>query len=530
MRPKTPRNHWLKETPELLESRCLLSGVSQQIAHLAAAAPDASPMAITFQLDPAAAPAGGNTVFSPRVVVEGQTTPGAAVRLFWRGVSEPVQKTTANTKGLYQFNVRMDGRTTASLQVVATGADGGKASASLTVSRPNMVIAWNAVALQAIRNTKTPPPNASRALAITQVSVFDAVNAIVPTTRSYEITVPRVPCASAQAATASAAYTSLLALFPGQKALFDAALDASISGIGTGPARDKGLALGRSVAEQIVALRSNDGSNATVNYVPGSGVGQWQPTPPAYAKALDPQWGQVTPFALVSGSQFLPGAPPSVTSAEFTAAYNQVLSVGAANSTTRTVDQTQIALFWNDPGGTSTPPGHWNEIAANFSVKQHDSLTRSARVFALLDIAEADAGIACWNAKFTYNYWRPVTAIHDAAASGNPQLTPDPTFKSLIVTPPFPSYMSGHSTFSAAAATVLSSLYGSHSAFTATSDGLPGVTRSYTSFSQAAQEAGMSRIYGGIHYMFDNVEGLVCGQKVGQYVMAHVLQTGGVSR
>ena len=261
----------------------------------------------------------------------------------------------------------------------------------------------------------------------------------------------------------------------------------------------------------------------TVNYVPVAGVGQWVPTPPAYAKALDPQWGQVTPFAINSATAFLPAAPPSVTSAEFTAAYNQVMSLGAANSTTRTADQTQIALFWNDPGGTSTPPGHWNEIAASFSIKQHDSLARSARTFALLDIAEADAAIACWNAKFTYNFWRPVTAIQNVAATGNPNLTPDPSFKSLITTPPFPSYMSGHSTFSAAAATVLSSLYGAHRSFTVTSDGLPGVTRSYTSFVQAAQEAGMSRIYGGIHYMFDNTEGLACGQKVGSYVLAHAL-------
>jgi membrane-associated phospholipid phosphatase len=139
-------------------------------------------------------------------------------------------------------------------------------------------------------------------------------------------------------------------------------------------------------------------------------------------------------------------------------------------------------------------------------------------------MAEADAAIACWDAKYTYNFWRPVTAAQNAAATGNPNLTPDPSYQSLITTPPFPSYMSGHSTFSAAAATVLSALYGANCPFTATSDGMPGVTRSFTSFAQAADEAGMSRIYGGIHYMFDNLEGLACGQKVGQYVLGHVLQ------
>jgi hypothetical protein len=231
----------------------------------------------------------------------------------------------------------------------------------------------------------------------------------------------------------------------------------------------------------------------------------------------------MTPFALASPSQFLPPPPPSVTSPEYAAALNQVVSLGAANSTTRTADQTQIALFWNDPGGTATPPGHWNEIAAQVALSHYDSLAKDARVFALLNLAEADSAVVCWNAKFTYNFWRPVTAIHDVAAIGNPLITPDPSFSSLITTPPFPTYVSGHSTFSSAAATVLSAIYGSKEAFTTTSDSLPGVTRSFSSFEQAAQEAGLSRICGGIHYSFDNEQGLALGQKVGTYVLQHEL-------
>jgi hypothetical protein len=258
-------------------------------------------------------------------------------------------------------------------------------------------------------------------------------------------------------------------------------------------------------------------SSTKVDYVPppsGTEPGVRVPTPPANAPALDPQWGQVTPFTLASGSQFRPGPPPALTSPEYTAVLNQVESLGGANSTIRTPEQTQIARFWADGSGTETPPGHWNTSAEQVALERHDSLAKDARVFALLDIALADAGIACWDAKYTYNFWRPITAI---------QTTADPSWTPLLVTPAFPSYFSGHSTFSAAAATVLSSIYGPNTAFTTSSDALPGVTRSFPSFQAAAEEAGMSRIYGGIHYSFDNQAGLAVGQQVGNYVLQHEL-------
>ncbi|MGE5757187.1 MAG: vanadium-dependent haloperoxidase [Planctomycetaceae bacterium] len=291
---------------------------------------------------------------------------------------------------------------------------------------------------------------------------------------------------------------------------FDAELAVSLAAIRRGPGRNQGIALGESVANQILAWRSHDGSNVKINYTPGIASGLWRPTPPGFAPALDPQWGQVTPFALASGSQFRPGPPPALTSPEYAAALDQAERLGASDSTTRTADQTQIALFWADGAGTETPPGHWNTIAERVALERHDSLAKDARIFALLDITLADAAIACWDAKYTYDLWRPAAAIRTTA---------DPGWTPLLVTPPFPSYFSGHSTFSAAATAVLSGIYGPNTAFTTTSDALPGVTRSFPSFQAAAEEAGMSRIYGGIHYQFDNQAGLAVGRQIGRYIL-----------
>jgi membrane-associated phospholipid phosphatase len=224
------------------------------------------------------------------------------------------------------------------------------------------------------------------------------------------------------------------------------------------------------------------------------------------------------------GSQFRPPAPPALTSADYASAFNEVKSLGSADSTTRTADQTQIALFWKDAAGTAYAFGHWNTIAEGVSAAQGLSLVDDARMFALLNIATADSLIACWDAKYTYNFWRPVTAIRYAGDNSiNPATVSDPTWTPLIVAPNFPSYMSAHSTVSSAAATVLTSLFGSQYAFTVGSDGLPGVTRSFSSFDAAAAEAGQSRIYGGIHFQFDNQYGLATGQALGQFVSQNLL-------
>ncbi|HEY7120060.1 MAG TPA: vanadium-dependent haloperoxidase, partial [Tepidisphaeraceae bacterium] len=227
----------------------------------------------------------------------------------------------------------------------------------------------------------------------------------------------------------------------------------------------------------------------------------------------------VTPFVIKRGDQFKPPAPPKITSKQFTDDFARLQAIGASDSTTRTADQTQIALFWADGAGTATPPGHWNVIAQEIGAARHNTLAENARMLAMLDAALADAGIAAWDAKFTYNYVRPVTAIRNAADDGNPATQADPNWTPLIVTPPFPSYVSGHSTFSAAAAAALAGFFGTDRiTFTSTSDAMPGVTRTFTRLSDAAAEAGISRIYGGIHWDFDNQAGLALGKALGRYV------------
>jgi hypothetical protein len=238
---------------------------------------------------------------------------------------------------------------------------------------------------------------------------------------------------------------------------------------------------------------------------------------------------------MTSPTQFRPAAPPALSNIEYAAAVNEVRELGRFDSTTRTAEQTEIALFWADGGGTFTPPGHWNQIAAEMALSRGNTLAENARLFALLNIAEADAGIAAWDAKYAYDLWRPIDAIRRGDTDGNDLTTTDSTWTPLLKTPPFPTYTSGHSTFSGAADAVLTSIFGPAVHFTSTSDDHNSfslrplaasqiITRSFGSFAQAADEAGRSRIYGGIHFDFDNINGLAAGRALGQYVVEGILR------
>jgi hypothetical protein len=225
---------------------------------------------------------------------------------------------------------------------------------------------------------------------------------------------------------------------------------------------------------------------------------------------------------------FRPPGPPALASAQYAADYNEIKALGAAVGSTRSSDQSEIALFWADGSGTETPPGHWNSIAQQVGVAQGNTLEDNARLFALLNLAMADAAICAWDAKYTFDFWRPVTAIRNGDLDGNPATEADPAWSSFIVTPPFPDYVSGHSTFSGAASAVLAMFYGTdHIAFTTGSDFLPGVTRSFVSFSSAAEEAAASRLYGGIHFRSANEDGLHAGQDIGAWAVTHFLQPKG---
>ena len=328
-----------------------------------------------------------------------------------------------------------------------------------------------------------------------------------------------------------------MSLYPAQAATFDAAYLAELAGIPDQPknARKEGVRWGEKVAAKILLARASDGSTNVVPYTPGSGPGAWIPTPRPPATpggpelpglpSLLPNWPSVTPFAMTSGSQFRPPGQPALSSSNWAAEFNQTKELGSKTSATRSAEQTDIARFWADGAGTVTPPGHWNVIARDVAAQRGTTLEQNARLFALLNIAVADAAICSWDAKYAYNFWRPITAIRMADTDGNNDTEADSAWTPLLVTPNFPEYTSGHSTFSSAGAAILGGFFGSDAvAFTTLSDDLPGVSRSFNSFSAAAMEAGLSRIYGGIHFMSGNLDGLNAGHQVGQFVLQNFLR------
>jgi membrane-associated phospholipid phosphatase len=378
---------------------------------------------------------------------------------------------------------------------------------------------WNAVALHAIRLDRTSPPRAARALAILHVAIYDACNGITRNCAPYHVISKPAGVCSTDAAIAAAARRVLLQLYPAQQLAVENLYANELAGVRDGPGKEYGITWGESVADAILQLRADDGADSVADYTPGGGPGVWTPTPPVFAPALLPQWPQVTPFAMTSPAQFRPPPPPALDSPQWTDDFNLTKSLGRSDSAARTDEQTAIARFWADGAGTVTPPGHWNVIARDVARQRGLTTEQTARLFALLNLAEADAGIIAWDCKYAFNFWRPVTAIRAADLDGNPDTTPDADWSPLLVTPNFPEYISGHSTFSGAAAAVLGMFFGGDDTpFTTTSEDLPGVTRRFDSFAQAAAEAGMSRIYGGIHFMSANVNGLVAGVALGHHV------------
>src|SRR6266480_877039 len=292
------------------------------------------------------------------------------------------------------------------------------ASSLAVPARADVVTDWNNAALDAIRAGNTAPPIASRSLAILHTSIYDAVNGIVRTHEPYLVQSAVQASASREAAASAAAHSALVNLFPANASSFDALHAAILATIPNGSRKAAGITWGEYVASQILAARANDGWDAIVPPPGGSGPGVWVPTPPAFLPYALPQWGFVTPFAMNSSSQFRPPGPPSLDSQQYAADYNEVKELGAAVGSMRTEDQTEIALFWADGAGTETPPGHWNSIAQIIGEAQGNTLEENARLFALLNIAMADAAICAWDAKYTFDFWRPVTAI----AFAEPQL------------------------------------------------------------------------------------------------------------
>ncbi len=386
-------------------------------------------------------------------------------------------------------------------------------------------------------NPATSPLVSTRVGAIFSAAVFDAVN----DGRYAPVHVPPgAPAgASRRAAAVQAAYASLLLLYPtAQYPSIKTALDgkraASLAAIAADPHESassvaSGIAWGQSVAEAIVAWRSTDGfTPPPPPFLGGTAVGEWRPTPPGFLPGAGPQFATMTPWVISSPSQFRPAGPPDLTSARYASDLNETKSMGRLTSPTRTADQTVYSFFWN----STTPIYLWDRVAISLLEREgrwadeHQGghgLVRNARLLALLNLAMADAAIACWEAKYHYVFWRPITAIALADTDGNPATDPDPSWLPLFATPAFPEYPSGHSTVSGAAATVLARFFGQRTRFWMDSDLLLGVVRFFPSFSAALDEVRNARVFAGIHFRSACVDGQAVGAAVGNYVVAQAL-------
>ncbi|HEX6362274.1 MAG TPA: vanadium-dependent haloperoxidase [Albitalea sp.] len=378
----------------------------------------------------------------------------------------------------------------------------------------NAVVDWNTVAGEAFAPSQgTNPMAQSRTFAILHASIHDALNAIEPRYESYTPGLAAAPRASAEAAVAAAAHDVLVALLPEQRARVEAAYGRALAAVREGPAKAAGLATGQAAARATLERRRGDGADTAAQpaYVPGSGAGEYQFTAP-FDFAAQPGWGRVQPFVIDLREHALEG-PQALASAAYARDLAQVRDIGDVASRTRTPEQSEIAKFWYE----DSPLG-WNRIA-NTVVRQRGlDAWDAARAFALVHFAMADGFIAGFGEKYRHRFWRPVTAIHAAAGDGNPLTDADPAWQPFLVTPPVPDYPSTHTVLGWAAAEVLIELFGDRERYAMTSLTLPGVTRHYRGFSQAAEENGLSRLYAGIHFRHAVKDGRRQGRGIGQAV------------
>jgi hypothetical protein len=380
--------------------------------------------------------------------------------------------------------------------------------------RGNAVTDWNAVATNAFTPSQgTNPMAQSRTLAILHAAIHDALNAIDQRFESYTPGLVDAPGASVDAAVAAAARDVLVGLVPDQSALVEAAYDRALAGIPDGPGKLAGIATGQAAASANVARRQGDGSEQGTQpvYVPRNGPGEHQFTPP-FNFAAQPGWGRVRPFIIELADHELDG-PLRLASVRYARDLAYVKAIGEKDSRIRTAEQSEIAEFWYE----DSPLG-WNRIA-NTAIRQRGlDPWSAARAFALVNFAMADGFIAGFEAKYRFRFWRPETAIREAASDGNRWTEPDTTWQPFQITPPVPDYPSTHTVLGWAAAEALIEVLGDKVRYTADSLTLPGVTRSFKGFSAAAQENGLSRIYAGIHFVDAVEEGRRQGRSVGRAV------------
>ena len=438
---------------------------------------------------------------------------------------------------------------------------------------------WNRVAIDASGLDHTPvaegeqrvfgeqlgPGRASRAMAIVHIAMFEAINATTGRYESYTGQ-SRAHGVSVPAAIAQAAHDALVAMFPSQAPAFDTLLTEDLAQMRDKPGKTRGIALGHAAAAGILAMRANDGSatpepSVNSDFICNQAAGYWRQDPISEIPlALGAYWGNVTPFVLRSPDQFRVLPPPALTSAEYTSAFDEAKRLGGdgvITPTERTDEHTHIGLFWAYDGTPSlcAPPRLYNQITVQLATSRHFNTVKMARLLALANVAMADAGIAVWDSKYYYQFWRPITGIRESdvdtgpsgTGDGNPDTIGDVTFSPLGApasnktspnfTPPFPAYPSGHAGFGGALFETLRTAFKTDAvAFTFVSDEFNGLTkgndgnvrpllpRSFTSLSQAEEENGQSRIYLGIHWRFDKTEGIAQGRQVADYVFANAFR------
>jgi membrane-associated phospholipid phosphatase len=399
---------------------------------------------------------------------------------------------------------------------VAGGSAGGS-EAGRGFQGAAFIVAWNRELLHIVQIPGAQPATVhqTRSYALLHTAIYDAVVSITRNGRPFLVSVDAPGGARPDAAAAAAGHATLAALYPTLKPELDQLLADQLALIPDGRARHQGIEVGDEVASRLLAARAHDGSAVTpAPFVAGTQPGDYRSTPPNFPSPVFTDWGNVTPFVLRDGAQFRPAPPPSLTSAAYARALNEVKSLGQDSSTTRTAEQTLIGKFWAPPIWNT-----WNAIAEEAVLAHHTNLVRTAAMFAALNLSFADSAIAMYDAKYHYQLWRPVTAIRLADTDGNPATMADPTWTPLAPTAPDPSYPGAHSTFSAAGAAVLSAFFGNRDEIQVNSPAVPGAVRTFSTYSGVATEAGLSRIYAGQHTRIDHVAGLQLGISVARFVL-----------
>ncbi len=410
-----------------------------------------------------------------------------------------------------------------------------------TASDP--ILDWNATLRQVIQGnvTRANPGWSTRSMAMTNGALYDITMSFNQTHNPFLYSVPAIAGASRDAAYAQAAYDTILHAYPDQHGILDSALKNALSVIPDGQAKTDGIAMGSAAGQAYIAWRANDNADVNVPYVPVGGPGHWTPDPynPGQ-QAWGPGWGMVRTFTLTSSDQFAVPGTPALDSQAYTDAYNQALQKGSLTGSTRTADETAIGLFWAyDRPTMGPPPVLYTRNLEEIGVQAGNTIEENARLFAMASMAMADASVAAWDVKFVYDFWRPVTAIQQGDTDGNPNTVADPNWRPLAApgndpnaftddfTPPFPAYVSGHATFGGAVYEVLRDFYGTDlQNYVLTSQEMPigQETRNFSSFTQAEYENAISRVYLGIHWEFDAVDGITLGNEVADWVTGNYFQ------